>query len=226
MHESDTVAGLTNKVAAKLADKKFAGFPGVVKGAEVVGQILSEELLVAPVKPLRRTQVLVMGGSQGARTIFLAIVTLLQQGKLKGFDFHVMLGTKNSDERELLEAFPNVTCYGFVTQSQLAQVYSVCDVSVTRGSATSIEEQLLFGLKLIIVPLPYTGGNHQYYNALHYHRTHDATVLDQQQPDFVRSLENAIEAQKAFKKTPQDPKAQKKWIDAPKQKIWKALLAS
>ena len=45
VHESDSRAGISTKIAATFASKIFTGFPGVLKGGEYVGQILSGELM-------------------------------------------------------------------------------------------------------------------------------------------------------------------------------------
>lgn len=46
LHESDTQAGLSNKVCARFATTIFTGFAGVFPGKErVIGQILSHDLI-------------------------------------------------------------------------------------------------------------------------------------------------------------------------------------
>jgi hypothetical protein len=43
-----------------------------------------------------------------------------------------------------------------VSQSQIASLYELTDIAITRGSASALQEQELFGIKKAIVPLPYT----------------------------------------------------------------------
>lgn len=45
VHESDTRPGLVNKLASKMATKVFTGFDGVLKNAETIGQILSDDMI-------------------------------------------------------------------------------------------------------------------------------------------------------------------------------------
>jgi len=40
LHESDTHPGLVNRIVSHLSKHKFAGFPGVIKWAEIVWQII------------------------------------------------------------------------------------------------------------------------------------------------------------------------------------------
>jgi UDP-N-acetylglucosamine:LPS N-acetylglucosamine transferase len=44
-----------------------------------------------------------------------------------------------------------------LSQDELIKLYKKADISITRGSATSLAEQDQFDIKKIIVPLPYTG---------------------------------------------------------------------
>lgn len=70
-------------------------------------------------------------------------------------------------------------CFEFLDQINLAYLYSICDIALTRGSVTSLAEQQLFGIKKIIIPLPRTGGNHQFYNALWYSEAYEDIVVEQ-----------------------------------------------
>jgi UDP-N-acetylglucosamine:LPS N-acetylglucosamine transferase len=55
-------------------------------------------------------------------------------------------------------------------------------IAITRWSATTLAELTSFSessTKLIIIPLPYSAGNHQYHNALEYQEM-GHTLLEQQ----------------------------------------------
>jgi UDP-N-acetylglucosamine--N-acetylmuramyl-(pentapeptide) pyrophosphoryl-undecaprenol N-acetylglucosamine transferase len=68
----------------------------------------------------------------------------------------------------------------WISQEDLAHIIPGTDIAVTRGSATTLAELTAFGKKpyLIIVPLPFSAGNHQYSNALEYKKL-GHTVLEQ-----------------------------------------------
>ena len=73
-------------------------------------------------------------------------------------------------------------------------MYAISDISLTRGSATSLAEQQIFGIKKIIIPLPFTGGNHQFYNALQYNTLYEDIIVEQNEhmkeniATFIRKL--------------------------------------
>lgn len=61
----------------------------------------------------------------------------------------------------------------------MASLYALCDMAITRGSASALQEQQLFGLKKAIIPLPYTGWDHQTVNAKRYENTYGDTYIAQ-----------------------------------------------
>ena len=75
LHEQNAVAGLTNVWLAKIARRVLQAFPTAFKDAEVVGNPVRADLSALP-SPMERfaergypINILVMGGSQGARVI-------------------------------------------------------------------------------------------------------------------------------------------------------------
>ena len=66
VHESDTHAGLVNRLASRFATKVFTGFDNVLPKSKTVGQILSDEILVENmlVRTDDKPKVLIVGGSQ------------------------------------------------------------------------------------------------------------------------------------------------------------------
>ena len=75
IHEQNSVAGLTNKVMAKLANRVLAAFPNALNNAQVVGNPVRESItkLVQPAARFNKhtgaLRVLVVGGSLGAQAL-------------------------------------------------------------------------------------------------------------------------------------------------------------
>ena len=82
--------------------------------------------------------------------------------------------------RSEFEIIPNCQAVEWISQSDIAHLIRDTDLAITRGSATTLAELTVFGTrpKLIIIPLPYSANNHQYYNALEYEKI-GHTVLEQ-----------------------------------------------
>ncbi len=204
LHESDTVPGLVNKLVGKFANKIFLWFDEAIKyfdknKVKVVGQILSPliEKIKLPKETSSKTNLLIVWWSQWAKVLIQTIYNLLKKGYLQEFNIYVVGWLLNKDN--IFKDFTNVNFYEFLPQEKLFELYALADLSITRGSATSLAEQDYFNIKKIIVPLPYTGWNHQYYNALAYEKNWDL-VLSQLDQDFENKLLSFLNKFKGFKK--------------------------
>lgn len=229
VHESDMHAWLTNRLAAKMATKVFSWFPDVIWQSVVVWQLLSPKLLSPDKKLLplidvdTKTMVLVMGWSQWAASIFDSILTLLEHKLIpESFYFLVLLGTKNAHYEEAFSCFPQVKTYTFISMpEELAGLYQASDLAVTRWSMTSLAEQQLYGIAKCIVPLPYTWGNHQYYNA-QWCVTHRGDTLVEQDSALAQHLQAYFFSHQGYKKQQQAPDTA--LVITPLKTIWHALL--
>lgn len=194
VHESDTRAGLVNCIASRFAQVNYVAFPWVLKGGVQVWQILSEELLKENEKNIllpSKTRVLVMWGSQGAKSIYEWILQLLRENKaLQDLDFTLVLGQLNKELAQAFSSFKNVEVKDFCTQSEIGSLYNSSDLVITRAGTTSLAEQDLFGLKMVMIPIPRT--HDQKSNALRYVREKAGILIEQDDPHFLTVLKKVL----------------------------------
>ena len=96
-----------------------------------------------------------------------------------------------------------------------------CDIALTRAGTTSLAEQKLYDMKLLIVPIAWT--HDQYQNAERYEKNHNDVLLDQKNEDFLNKLVTELKKHKYNKKVVlENDKADR--IHAAKDKVWGALL--
>lgn len=136
-------------------------------------------------------------GSQGSASIFDATLALLPGAQ--DIDFHIILGVKNLDYRAKFEQFPNVEIFDFFyNQTDYLRIVQKCDVVIAR-SGSSIFEFEAFGLHMILIPHPFTGNNHQYWNAVAFQKKgHE--LLEQKN---ISELADIVEKYRTFKKSPE-----------------------
>ena len=204
VHESDVHPGLVNRIAGKFSSKNFSGFPWVLPKAQVVGQILSEDLLPAENLPLssvkKQTQILVMWGSQGSKNLYEALAKVLKTSpELTEIHFTIILGKLNQDLTQLFSDFPNIKTLAFVSQKEIGRLYLQSDIAITRAGTTSLAEQELFDMKLLMIPIPRT--HDQLDNAKRYVEHKDWILIQQDDPDFLEQLKNHLLALQSFKKS-------------------------
>lgn len=77
---------------------------------------------------------------------------------------------------------------------------SASDSAITRGGTTFLAELKLFGLKLVIIPIPWT--HDQEANAQWYVSHHADISLDQESESFSSDLADAVAGLSEYKKTP------------------------
>jgi len=175
IHEQNSVAGLANRVLARLADRVLAGFPGafgastavIWTGNPVRGEIAQlaspESRYRARSGPLRLT---VIGGSLGAQALNETVpqaLALLPQAERP----HV---THQSGMRHLAEVEANYARAGVTATpvpfiSDMAAQYAQSDLIVCRAGASTIAELAAAGIASVLVPFPHAVDDHQTHNA-------------------------------------------------------------
>ena len=172
VHEQNAVAGLANKVLARLADRSYTAFPDVLPSARWVGNPVRAEIcgLDAPHQrypgrsgPLR---LLVVGGSLGAQ----ALNTLVPQAlALLPADARPRVthqsGAKHLPALQQTYAEQDVEaeCVAFI--DDMAGAYATADLIICRAGASTVTEVACAGVAALFVPFPFAVDDHQTANA-------------------------------------------------------------
>lgn len=110
-----------------------------------------------------KTNLLIIAGSQGSSRIFTNILSILSE--LTDYNITVILGTLNIGYKKEFEKYNNVEIYEFVDARKMWEILTKTDIAITRAWATSLAELEYFQVKMIIIPLPESANNHQFFNA-------------------------------------------------------------
>jgi len=198
IHEPDAVAGLANRFLARFAKVVTLGYSAAAGDwcrdrAKVTGnpvrrifftedrQESRQELGVGPQARL----ILVVGGSQGSRTINQAILgsapAFLSEDD--SFLLHVSGWRDYARMRKAIDEMsePLQRRYGlhpFLSGQEMAKALLAADVVVTRGGASALAEVAAAGLPAIILPYPYARGRHQATNARDLVESGQAVLLE------------------------------------------------
>jgi UDP-N-acetylglucosamine--N-acetylmuramyl-(pentapeptide) pyrophosphoryl-undecaprenol N-acetylglucosamine transferase len=178
--EADSHLGLANRLLAGRARRVCLSFPiagregerYLLTGRPVPDSVLHADGAEARVRfgvPAEARCLLVMGGSQGARSINLAAIDAFAEGAGSGGrDFHVihLSGARDHDEiARRLAAAPHAERYALIAyEPDLGDVLAACDLVLAR-SGGSIFEVTAAGKPAILVPYPHATADHQRGNA-------------------------------------------------------------
>lgn len=172
IHEQNSIAGLSNKALARIAQRVLSGFPDVLPRAVWCGNPVRSSIAALPEPQQRyaarsgRLNVLVVGGSLGAKALNEALPQALallpeevrpnvihQTGKqhLETVQQLYWQAGMQADIRPFLE--------------DMAACYANADVVICRAGALTVAELAAAGVASILVPFPFAVDDHQTHNA-------------------------------------------------------------
>ena len=175
VHEQNAVAGLTNRLLARLADRVLEGFPGSFGAgvnAERVGNPVRREIAEVP-PPERRyagregpVRLLVFGGSQGAarlNTVVPAAISELPEW-LRPEVLH-QAGAQGAADTAAAYRARGIVADVRAFIDDMAGAYGWADLAVCRAGAITIAELSAAGVPAVLVPFPAAVDDHQTKNA-------------------------------------------------------------
>jgi UDP-N-acetylglucosamine--N-acetylmuramyl-(pentapeptide) pyrophosphoryl-undecaprenol N-acetylglucosamine transferase len=198
LHDSDAVAGRANRFVARYAnriaiayEKARQYFPA--NKIALTGNPIRPEILTGDAARGReslgfsaeRPVVLVIGGSLGAERLNKAIVRMMPELIANGYQVLHLTGEKNLvhvQEEAVLVGIKPGTGYialPFLPVAELADVYALTTVAVSRAGAGTIAELAALAKPSILVPLSSAANNEQRENAYEISRHGGGVVIEE-----------------------------------------------
>jgi len=180
IHEQNILPGITNRILARFADRIYISFENTKsrlnpQKACWTGNPVRQELLESAGRPKdgtaqdnrqSRFTVLIIGGSQGAHRINMAMIETLEH--LHNAErLHFVHQTGEADEAAVSSAYRenNVSAKAQSFFDDMAEQYRQADLIICRAGATTVAEITALGKAAIFVPFPYAADDHQTLNA-------------------------------------------------------------
>ncbi|MFA5515077.1 MAG: undecaprenyldiphospho-muramoylpentapeptide beta-N-acetylglucosaminyltransferase [Desulfuromonadales bacterium] len=187
IHEQNAWPGLTNKLLSRWVDRVCLSFAesdsAFYRGRTVLtGNPLREGMEECPPVPTGPPQLLVFGGSRGARAINDAVLAMLPSLKPLAGRLTIRHQTGVDDLERVRQGY-RLAGWGtdevtpFITD--MAAAYGSAHLVLCRAGATTIAELTACGRPAILVPYPYAAGDHQSVNARALVRRGAALMLPQ-----------------------------------------------
>ena len=187
IHEQNAIAGTTNKLLAKLANRVLQAFSGVLPKGHTVGNpvrsnILKREKKVNDVIAVKSLKLLVVGGSLGAQYINQLMPKFIDSWDDKvELDVWHQTGNRNIDEIQKAYAELDVDAKVSAYIEDMDEAYHWADLVLCRAGAMTVSELAIVGLPSILVPYPYAIDDHQTANAMCLVNAGAAKILPQKQ---------------------------------------------
>lgn len=195
IHEQNSIAGLTNKVLAKVATRVLAAFPAAFGAkALLVGNPVRADIssIALPTERFANRagalRLLIVGGSLGAQALnevipqALAKLPLAQRPQVIHQSGEKHIGALKHNYEQA-----GVTADTRAYIEEMAEMYTWADFVICRAGALTVAEVSTAGLGSVMVPFPFAVDDHQTTNAK-YLADAGATILVQQKELDVEKL--------------------------------------
>lgn len=196
--EQNSYPGITNKLLGKKVNTICVATPGMEKYFDkeklvITGSPIRDRIANSKIKrkdaceffkmDAEKPIMLIIGGSQGARGINLAIAANLKQLSEKGIQILWQTGINYFEEALALvksHGMENkVFVHKFIMEMEMA--YAACDFVVSRAGAIALAEIVQVEKACIFIPLPSAAEDHQTKNALTLANSNAALLLKEKE---------------------------------------------
>jgi len=185
--EQNALPGITNRLLAPLVRAAAVNFPEALRYFPRTGFVAGNPVRAAFFEPAgeaphdRSVQVLIMGGSQGAHAINMAMTQAAPTLAASGAPLAI---THQTGERDLAVVRQAYEAAGLAARVEpflyeMDREMRRADVVVARAGATTLSELAAAGRPAILVPLPTAADDHQRRNAEAFARIGGAVVLEE-----------------------------------------------
>lgn len=188
IHEQNSIAGLSNRILARFAERVACGFPDALPAGIWVGNPLRPEITALPTPNERLAgrrwpgHLLVLGGSQGA----VVLNDVVPRGLALVDSADRPLVVHQAGEKHLAQLRQNYEyagvqahCVAFI--EDMAGAYEWADLTICRAGALTVAELAAAGVASLLIPFPHAVDDHQTRNAGFLSLVGAATLLPQEQ---------------------------------------------
>jgi len=202
IHESDMSPGLANKLCIPVADKVCCNFPETVSKvpagkAVLTGSPIRAELMKGSVEAgyklcgfnSSKPVIMVIGGSQGAQSINVAVRESLNT-LLKDFQVVHICGKEKMDN--LMLSVSGYKQFEYL-KSDLKDVFAMADVVISRAGANAICELLALNKPNILIPLSAGSRGDQILNASSFEGQGFSAVIREEALDPISLVDTVHE---------------------------------
>lgn len=193
IHEQNSIAGLTNRLLAPLAQPVLEAFPGSLTKALHTGNPVRRSIASIQFTESemggRQARLLVVGGSLGAAILnqqVPATLAAMVPDQRPAVWHQTGLKLIDAAHQAYADAGVDVRLDAFI--DDMAEAYQWADLVLCRAGALTIAELAAAGVASILVPYPHAVDDHQTTNAAYLVDAGAAVLLPQTELDVTRLL--------------------------------------
>ena len=210
LFEPNMVLGRSNKFFIKSCEKifcytnKIKNFPNEYENKiNVIPALLRRKFYeVKKAESINGSiNLLVVGGSQGAKIFDILIKTLIiELSKIYNLKIYQQTNLNNFENLKKFYKDNNIECELFDFNEDISNFMSKSNICLTRAGASTLAELIFLNLPFVAIPLPTSKDNHQFENAFFYNKIDCNWILNQNEIDdeiiankFINIIDNKDE---------------------------------
>ena len=196
IHEQNAIAGKANRLLAFLTRHRLTGFPDALAGGQWLGNPVRPRLSGEQARKNEKFSILILGGSQGARSLNQAVPAALLLLGDRARDFHIIHQCGDSHVPAVRDSYGDcaatVRIEGFI--DEIGRALRQADLIICRAGASTLAELAAVGVAALLVPYPHAAADHQTANAQFFVERQaawmraDSELTPQWLADFLTSL--------------------------------------
>lgn len=187
--EQNAVAGLTNKLLAKISTKIFTNFKQTkgLEGSQIVvaGNPIRSNIKESKIPRNTPIRILVFGGSLGATQINRVIENIINIWVGKEIEIMHQVGKGNLTKKEFMSEAVTYRATEYI--EDMDTEYEKSQIIIARAGASTISELRVVKRPAILIPYPAATDNHQWYNA-HELKNEDLSYIEVLDPKLNDEL--------------------------------------
>lgn len=193
IHEQNAVAGLTNRALNRFATRTLTAFPEVLPKGICVGNPVRSAIhqvgrlrLAEPTQPDGAVRVLIVGGSQGARSLNQRMPDCLAKLNLDRA-LTITHQTGSASEADVRDHYEGLKLDARVVAfiERMDEAYRSADIVVCRAGALTVSELAAAAMPSVLVPFPYAVDDHQNKNAEYLEQAGAAVIVQEAHFDMI-----------------------------------------
>lgn len=171
--DSNALPGFTNRRLAKYVDRAALTFDAALpyfgtKGVVTGNPVRKEFFAVSESRPAKPVNILIFGGSQGAKAINNAMIEALPLLAERRMDMRITHQTGQAQYETVRAAYSEngwdeVQVREYI--SNMVEAFEAADLIISRAGATTCAEATAAGRAALMIPLPTAADDHQRKNA-------------------------------------------------------------
>lgn len=198
--EPNSHAGIANRLLSRFARKAFS-YEGS-DSAEVMkcsvvnfGVPLRSEIHRVSIRP-QVSQILIMGGSQGAKTLCSLGISLASKFKKANQNIKIILQAGKSNYQDIKQEVEKQSLTQQIEVKEyldnVPEYYQKIDLIISRAGAMSVQEITASALPAIFIPFPFAADNHQVKNVASAKKA-GAVKMFEENEDYISLTKKSVE---------------------------------